>query len=183
MAQQASHSYAIRGMVCHRCDLALGELAAGTGVPVTGVRRGAVTFSRELDASELGRFREALEVIGFGLIRDEDERMAEALAVALVGFAERRPIPDWKHAHRELMADLDVPYDYAARAFQQLHDCTPLERLTELRIARAAALLREGELQVSEVAEAVGYSYLSGFSRAFKRVYGMSPSAWAVRGG
>ena len=165
-------------MVCHRCDLALGELAAGTSVPVVDIRRGAVTFARELGASELVRFREALEAIGFGLIRDEDERMSEALAIALVGFADRRPIPDWKHAHRELMTGLDAPYDYAARAFQRVHDCTPLERLTKLRIERAAALLREGELQVSEVSEAVGYSYLSGFSRAFKRVYGVSPSEW-----
>ena len=180
MTEEQGHRYAIRDMVCHRCDLALGALATGTGVPVVDVRRGAVTFARELDGARLARFREGLEAIGFGLIRDEDERMAEELAVALAGLVERRPIPDWKHAHRELMTALDAPYDYAVRAFQQAYDCTPLERLTELRIARAAALLREGELQVSEVSEAVGYSYLSGFSRAFKRAYGLSPSAWAA---
>ena len=172
------HTYAIRGMVCYRCDLALEAAAAQTGVPVADVRRGAVTFARALRATELAAFRGRLRALGFGLIEDPEERLAEELAMALVGFAERRPIPDWKHAHRELLRDLDSPYDYAARAFQRVHDCTPLERLTKLRIERAAALLREGELQVSEVSEAVGYSYLSGFSRAVKRVYGVSPSEW-----
>ena len=180
MDRDKAYTYAVRGMVCHRCDLALADVSAGTGVQVEDLRRGFVTFRRELDDRELGDFRERLETIGFGLILDEEERLAEEVAVALVGFAERRPIPDWRHAHRELLRALDSPYDYAARAFQRVYGCTPLERLTTLRITRAAALLREGELQVSEVGEAVGYSYLSGFSRAFKRAYGVSPSAWAA---
>ena len=70
------------------------------------------------------------------------------------------------------------PYDYAARAYARVRACTVSERLAELRITRAAALLREGELQVSEVSAAVGYRHLSGFSRAFKRVYGVSPRGW-----
>ena len=178
MLPNRTHTYAIRGMVCHRCDLAVARIAADTRVNVVGVTRGFVTFSRELRRDELHAFAAALEAIEFGLIRDADERLAEEVEVALTALAEQRPIPQWPEAHAALQRMLTSPYDYAARAFQRVHDATVAERLTALRIARAAALLRECELQISEISAAVGYRHLSGFSRAFKRVYGVSPRGW-----
>ena len=178
MLADRGDTYAIRGMVCHRCDLAVAQIAAGTGVGVVDVRRGAVTFGRALTPEEMRAFSRELEAIEFGLIRDGDEALAEELEVALVVLAERRPIPQWPEAHAELQRTLASSYDYAARAYVRVRGCTVSERLAELRIKRAAALLREGELQVSEVSAAVGYRHLSGFSRAFKRVYGVSPRGW-----
>ncbi|MBF2016338.1 MAG: helix-turn-helix domain-containing protein [Rivularia sp. T60_A2020_040] len=41
---------------------------------------------------------------------------------------------------------------------------------------KAEILLRQGNYQVSEVANIVGYSHLSRFAAAFKRQYGITPS-------
>jgi AraC-like DNA-binding protein len=172
--------YMIRGMVCHRCDLALAELAENIGIEVISTGRGFVTFTRPLTTQELDTFEQALQVIKFGLIRDEDEQLAEQIELRLLAVANRRPIPEWKHVNNELRTVLEAPYDYAVRAYLKVFDCTPLERLTTLRIQQATVLLREGELQVSEISEAVGYSHLSGFSRAFKRELGVSPSTYST---
>ncbi len=167
-------------MVCHRCDLALAELAENIGIEVISTGRGFVTFTRPLTTQELDTFEQALQVIKFGLIRDEDEQLAEQIELRLLAVANRRPIPEWKHVNNELRTVLEAPYDYAVRAYLKVFDCTPLERLTTLRIQQATVLLREGELQVSEISEAVGYSHLSGFSRAFKRELGVSPSTYST---
>lgn len=49
--------------------------------------------------------------------------------------------------------------------------------LTEFRIKRAIELLERTELKVYEVAERVGYTNLSYFSKVFKKVTGETPFA------
>lgn len=168
----------MRGMVCARCVLVTERLARETGVPVLGVDYGRVHFARALTDAETGAFDAALAGVGFGLIRERDEVLAEALEVGLVKLSERTPAPGRTDLSGVLAHVIDVPYDWAAAAFLRSRDETPAHRYAELLMARAARLLREGELQSTEIAHAVGYAHLSGFSRAFKRYWGVSPTEW-----
>ncbi|WP_025762615.1 response regulator [Dyadobacter tibetensis] len=68
------------------------------------------------------------------------------------------------------------------RKLKALTNQSTTEFIRSLRIYRAAALLRQGELSVSEVAYAVGYESLSYFSKSFKEQIGMLPSEWAQHG-
>lgn len=54
----------------------------------------------------------------------------------------------------------------------------PMTVLRELRLTRAADLLRIRNCPVDRAARAAGYSSRSSFVRAFKAVYGCEPSAW-----
>jgi transcriptional regulator GlxA family with amidase domain len=46
------------------------------------------------------------------------------------------------------------------------------------RLKRAAELLTSGDLKIYEIAERVGYSEASNFSRDFTRQFSMSPSEY-----
>ncbi len=61
------------------------------------------------------------------------------------------------------------------RSFRQAFGLTPAQYHAELRLERAAVLLRKKQLPVSEVAHAVGFRSHSAFSRAWKRRYGYPP--------
>lgn len=66
--------------------------------------------------------------------------------------------------------------------FRQLVGETPLKHLTQWRMVRAAALLRDlRPVTMAEVAEAVGYESESSFGKVFKRVMGTSPGAYRQR--
>jgi AraC-like DNA-binding protein len=52
--------------------------------------------------------------------------------------------------------------------------------LGNLRLERAAELLRSGRLNVTEAATAVGYSSLSHFSKAFAEMFGVSPCVFPL---
>lgn len=54
----------------------------------------------------------------------------------------------------------------------------PIEFIRELRIKRAAQLLKSGEYNVSQVTYMVGMSDSRYFSKCFKKVYGMTPTEY-----
>ncbi len=65
---------------------------------------------------------------------------------------------------------------YLCRTFSDTRGMTIRRRLRQLRIERAAELLRSGRYNVSEAAIEVGYNSLSHFSKAFQAEKGCLPS-------
>jgi AraC-like DNA-binding protein len=65
-----------------------------------------------------------------------------------------------------------------AERFVELVGQTPIQYLTRWRLALAAQALREEATPISRLAERSGYESEAAFSRAFKREFGMAPSAW-----
>ena len=67
---------------------------------------------------------------------------------------------------------------HLSRQFKQAYGESPYSYLMTRRIERAMALLRRGDLNVTEVCFAVGCSSLGTFSTRFTELVGMSPSAY-----
>ena len=69
-----------------------------------------------------------------------------------------------------------------SRSFRAAFGETPYSYLMTRRIERAKALLRRGDLTVTEVCFAVGCSSLGSFSSRFTEIVGETPSAYRARG-
>ena len=52
----------------------------------------------------------------------------------------------------------------------------PTEFIRTIRLRHAARLLQEGELTVSEISDAIGFSSVSYFSRTFRTMFGVPPT-------
>jgi AraC-like DNA-binding protein len=75
---------------------------------------------------------------------------------------------------------------HLSREFRRAYGESPYSYLMTRRIERAMALLRRGDLSVTDVCFAVGCSSLGTFSTRFTELVGMPPSAYrrqAVRSG
>ncbi|HEY2650503.1 MAG TPA: helix-turn-helix transcriptional regulator [Solirubrobacteraceae bacterium] len=68
-----------------------------------------------------------------------------------------------------------------ARQFRATYGETPYAYLMTRRIERAKALLRRGDLSVTEVCFAVGCSSLGSFSARFTELVGVTPTAYRAR--
>ncbi|MYR05571.1 helix-turn-helix domain-containing protein [Gordonia sp. SID5947] len=67
---------------------------------------------------------------------------------------------------------------HLSREFRRVYGESPYSYLMTRRIERAMALLRRGDLSVTEICFAVGCSSLGTFSTRFTELVGMSPSAY-----
>lgn len=68
-----------------------------------------------------------------------------------------------------------------SRSFKAAFGETPYDYLMTRRVERAKALLRRGDVSVTEACFAVGCSSLGSFSARFTRLVGESPSAYRAR--
>jgi AraC-like DNA-binding protein len=91
---------------------------------------------------------------------------------------------------REYARPLDVPMmaraalmspSHFSRRFREAFGETPYGYLQTRRVERAMALLRRGDLSVTEVCFEVGCTSLGSFSATFTRLVGETPSAYRAR--
>lgn len=62
------------------------------------------------------------------------------------------------------------------RKIQSATGQKPTEFIRTIRLRRAAELLRENRLTITEISYATGFSSVSYFSRCFRTMYGVSPT-------
>lgn len=67
---------------------------------------------------------------------------------------------------------------YISRKFKEETNLTALEYLQKIRIEKSCELLAVGELQIHEVANAVGYEDIKFFHTLFKRMLKMTPGTY-----
>lgn len=99
-----------------------------------------------------------------------DPKIGPALGLMHADVARR-----WKVD--ELAAAVAMSRTTFSERFRTLVGMTPIDYLTEWRIAKAGAALREGE-SIASIAESIGYGSEAAFSSAFKRIVGQSPGRY-----
>lgn len=99
--------------------------------------------------------------------------------------AQLRRVTDYMRGHLGEAIQLQDLADLArlsrfhfCRAFRHSTGCAPHQWLVRLRLGRAADLLADDSLGVTDIALAVGYQTPSSFALAFRKVFGVSPTAY-----
>jgi AraC-like DNA-binding protein len=146
-------------------------------------------LGREL-AGEMRRPDSDLALAAEGLV-------AEMLSSAVrLGDLAREGCPPWLAAAvdlieadpagdvhlSELARAAGVSAGHLARAFRGRFGCSVGAYVRTRRIARAASMIRDGELALAEVATAAGFYDQAHFTHAFKAQYGVTPAAYRRNG-
>lgn len=71
-----------------------------------------------------------------------------------------------------------IDRSYFGKIFRESIGRSPQEFLINYRMVKATELLKLTSLSISDISSAVGYKNQLHFSRAFKKIYGISPREW-----
>ena len=90
-----------------------------------------------------------------------------------------KPARNW--TIEELAKDVGLSRSVLAERFADLVGMPPMYYLAKWRMQIASGLLSGGDTNIAGVAAEVGYGSEAAFSRAFKKMVGIPPSAWRRR--
>lgn len=117
----------------------------------------------------------------------------ESLTLKQLGVEKPEEDNDFLNRYIEIVKanisnqELDVSVIYQAlgmsranfyRKVKAVTGLSPIELIKNIRLEAGAKLLKESNMNVSEVAQHIGFSSRSYFARSFKAVYGMSPTEY-----
>jgi AraC-like DNA-binding protein len=91
----------------------------------------------------------------------------------------RNSAQDW--TMEQLAKQVGLSRSVLAERFTAMIGVPPMHYLAKWRMQIALGLLRGGRSNIATIATEVGYGSEAAFSRAFKKMVGMSPSAWRRR--
>ena len=142
-----------------KLDSELEERSAGFGFLTTAVFMQLVghlsrCYDRSGNADSQALLRIAQTIVHLETCYRENVKLAELVSIA--GMSRRSFL----------------------RAFEAATGSTPIDYLIQLRLARAATLLRRTTQSITNVAFQVGFQDSNYFSRQFRQRHGISPSAY-----
>lgn len=90
-----------------------------------------------------------------------------------------------QHLHAQLTLtqicqDNLISYSQLARLFHERHGCSVMKFFSDMKLDAARQLIRAQQLNVTQIADALGYSSIHYFSRHFKKLTGMTPTEYAA---
>lgn len=78
----------------------------------------------------------------------------------------------------ELANYIGINRSYLTTLFKKKLNVSPKQYLISFRLSESTKLLKNTDMNISEIAEAVGYENAHSYSKAFKQTYGVTPNTY-----
>lgn len=168
----------IKNMVCQRCVMAVDQMFSNLGLHPQKVALGEIQLLEdELREDQLRAIDESLVALGFERIDDRKARLIEAIKSIVIHKVHHVDEVDRKFNWSTMLAEeLHYEYNYLSNLFSSVEGITLEQYIIRQKIERAKELLFYNELNLSEIANKLGYSSVAHLSSQFKKITGFSPS-------
>lgn len=166
-------------MVCHRCKMVVkAELEKLKLHPVI-VELGEVAIEeKQLTKEQLTQLANTLKGVGFELIDDKRSKLIEQIKIFIIDIVHYKEYQRQKNYSELISMHLHHDYSYLSNLFSQVEGITIEQYIINQRIEKVKELLMYGELSLTQIAFELGYSSTAHLSNQFKKLTGLTPSAF-----
>lgn len=168
----------IKNMVCNRCVMVVKQELEKHGFQPENVSLGEVQLKeQDLSKEQLIRIDAMLKSNGFERIDDRKSRLIEAIKLKIIHVLHQDAALDRKSNWSTILSEeLHLEYNYLSSLFSSVEGITLEHYIINQKIERAKELLFYDELNLTQIADRLGYSSVAHLSAQFKKVTGMTPS-------
>ena len=169
----------IKNMVCNRCIMAVENELEKLNLNPVNVILGEAVVDGEIDDNILKQLDEDLHDLGFELIDDKKSHLIEAIRTEVINYIHYDPELIGKiNFSYHISQKLGYDYSYLSSLFSAVEGITIEKYIILQRIEKVKELLIYDELTLSEIAYQTGYSSVQHLSNQFKKIIGLSPTAF-----
>ena len=165
-------------MVCNRCIMVVKQELENQGLHPEKVALGEVTISEDdLSEEQQKKLDTALIALGFERIDDRKARLIESMKNKIIQIIHHSDRIDLKLNWSTILSEeLHYEYNYLSNLFSSVEGITLEQYIIRQKIEKVKELLFYDELNLSQIANRLGYSSVAHLSAQFKKVTGLTPS-------
>jgi len=165
-------------MVCDRCILVVNQELLKLGLHPDKIALGEVVLKEDsLSPEKQKQVDQALLAVGFERIDDRKARIIENIKKKIIQIIHHSDRINLKVNWSTLLADeAHYDYGYLSNLFSSMEGITLEQYIIRQKIERVKELLLYDELNLSEIADRLGYSSVAHLSGQFKKITGLTPS-------
>jgi len=168
----------IKNMVCDRCKMVVKAELEKLGFKPLLVELGAVSLAESISATDKIKISQKLSHFGFELLEDKKNQIAEQIKTAIINLVHYTKEPLKINLSAYLSEQLKQEYTNLSSIFSEIENQTIEKYFIAQKIEKAKEMLTYGELTLSEIAYRLNYSSVAHLSAQFKKVTGITPSAY-----
>jgi AraC-like DNA-binding protein len=148
------------------------------GLHPTKVSLGEVVIEEpELSDDQQNKLDSALVNLGFERIDDRKARLIESVKSKVIQMIHHSAKLDMKCNWSDVLSEaLHYEYNYLSSLFSSVEGITLEQYIIRQKIEKVKELLFYDELNLSEIANRLGYSSVAHLSAQFKKITGFTPS-------
>ncbi len=171
-------TFYIRNMVCNRCILVVNQELEKLGLFPDTVSLGEVILKEDhLSEDVLHQLDSSLVNLGFERIDDRRAKLIESIKSKVIEMIHHAQQVDRRFNWSTILAEaLHHDYNSLSTLFSSVEGITLEQYIIRQKIERVKELLFYDELNLSEIANQLGYSSVAHLSSQFKKVTGLTPS-------
>lgn len=168
----------IKNMVCPRCIMAVRETLETLDILCSRVSLGRVELEERLPQEKMDKLETSLLNLGFEVLKDKELQSIERIKNLLIQMVNEGSIPFSFSLSAFLPEHLLEDYSRLSHLFSSLEGITIERFFIQLKIEKVKEWLSYGEYNISEASYKLGYSSVQHLSTQFKKITGMTPSAY-----
>lgn len=173
------HTINVKNMVCPRCITVVNEILEKIGLRPETVRLGQVSLTSELNKSQMESLDELLLHHGFERIDDKKAQTLEYIKTAVIDLIHHQDHFNLNINWSDYLSEkIGNDYQYLSSLFSSVAGITLEQYIIKQKIEKVKEYLIYKQLSVKEIAFKLGYSSVAHLSSQFKKVTGMTPSAF-----
>lgn len=173
----------IKNMVCYRCKLAVENELKKLKLHPLKVELGEVVLKEDSITDEQRHQLSAnLKQLGFELLDDKRKKIIEQIKTLIIQSIHYNKEQPAKNYSSFIAENLHHDYSYLSKLFSETEGITIEQFIINQKIEKVKELLVYDEKNLSEIAFDVGYSSVAHLSSQFKKITGLTPSAFKQSG-
>ena len=142
------------------------------------VELGEVSLTENLSLNDKLIIAEKLSQFGFELLEDKKNQIAEQVKTTIINLVHYSKEPLKINLSSYLSEQVNLEYTQLSAVFSEVENQTIEKYFIAQKIEKAKEILTYGELTLSEIAYQLNYSSVAHLSTQFKKVTGLTPSAY-----